>query len=66
MKLENVDLSRVPADIMSEEQLAMYEIYMSTLGNRPDLFPDSPYANASVNDGREDYKIPAEAVKEVL
>ena len=51
---------------MSEEQLAMYEIYMSTLGNRPDLFPDSPYANASVNDGREDYKIPAEAVKEVL
>ena len=66
VKLENVDLSRVPADIMSEEQLAMYEIYMSTLGNRPDLFPDSPYVNASVNDGREDYKIPAEAVKEVL
>lgn len=66
VKLENVDLSRVPADIMSEEQLAMYEIYMSTLGNRPDLFPDSPYANASVNDGHEDYKIPAEAVKEVL
>lgn len=66
MKLENVDLSRVPADIMSEEQLAMYEIYMSTLGNRPDLFPDSPYVNASVNTGHEDYIIPAEAVKEVL
>mgnify|MGYP007097192673 FL=1 len=66
VKLENVDLSRVPADIMSEEQLAMYEIYMSTLGNRPDLFPDSPYVNASVNDGHEDYIIPAEAVKEVL
>ena len=66
VKLENVDLSRVPADIMSEEQLAMYEIYMSTLGNRPDLFPDSPYANASVNTGHEDYIIPAEAVKEVL
>ena len=30
---------------MSEEQLSRYAIYMATLGNRPALFPDSPYVN---------------------
>ena len=48
VKLENFNLSNVPADIMSEEQLSMYTVYMSTLGNRPDLFPDSSYVDAHI------------------
>ena len=41
--LENFNLSHVPVYIMSQEQLSMYATYMSSLGNRPDLFPDSEY-----------------------
>lgn len=41
--LENFNLSHVPVYMMSEEQLSMYALYMSTLGNRPDLFPSSGY-----------------------
>ncbi len=36
--LENFDLSHVPVYMMGEEQLSLYATYMSTLGNRPDLF----------------------------
>ena len=43
--LENFDLSHVPVYVMGEDQLSRYAIYMATLGNRPDLFPDSPYVN---------------------
>ena len=43
--LENADLSHLPVSLMGEAQLSRYAIYMSTLGNRPDLFPDSPYVN---------------------
>ena len=39
--LENKNLSHLPLEIMSEEQMARYALYMSTLGNRPDLFPES-------------------------
>ena len=28
---------------MGEETLSRYALYMATLGNRPDLFPSSPY-----------------------
>ncbi|MFR3129499.1 MAG: hypothetical protein ACLTNN_08495 [Blautia sp.] len=31
--------------MMGEEQLSLYATYMSTLGNRPDLFPSSGYVN---------------------
>ena len=41
--LENKNLSHLPVSLLSEEQMSRYSIYMSTLGNRPDLFPDSPY-----------------------
>ena len=41
--LENFNLSHVPVYIMGEEQLSMYAMYMSSLGNRPDLFPQSGY-----------------------
>ena len=41
--LENFNLSHLPIYIMGEEQLSRYALYMSALGNRPDLFPSSPY-----------------------
>ena len=43
VKLENFNLSHVPVYIMGEEQLSRYALYMSNLGNRPDLFPQSGY-----------------------
>ena len=41
--LENFNLSHLPIYIMGEETLSRYALYMATLGNRPDLFPSSPY-----------------------
>lgn len=64
VKLENFNLSHVPVYIMSEEQLSMYATYMSTLGNRPDLFPDSSYVDSYINTEYEKYEIPAEALSD--
>ena len=41
--LENFNLSHLPIYTMGEDQLSRYALYMATLGNRPDLFPSSPY-----------------------
>ena len=41
--LENFNLSHLPVYLMGEETLSRYALYMATLGNRPDLFPSSPY-----------------------
>ena len=41
--LENFILSHLPIYMMGEDQLSRYALYMATLGNRPDLFPSSPY-----------------------
>ena len=62
--LENFNLSHVPVYIMSEEQLSMYATYMATLGNRPDLFPDSQYVGMYIDTEYEDYEIPAEALSD--
>ena len=64
VKLENFNLSHVPVYIMSQDQLSMYATYMSTLGNRPDLFPDSAYVNRYYNTEYEDYEIPASALSD--
>ena len=64
VELENFNLSHVPVYIMSEEQLSMYATYMSTLGNRPDLYPDSFYVDAYVNTEYEEYEIPASALSD--
>ena len=34
---------------MGEETLSRYALYMATLGNRPDLFPSSPYVGKYTN-----------------
>ena len=46
--LENFNLSHVPVYMMDEKTLSMYAVYMSTLGNRPDLFLSSGYVNKYV------------------
>lgn len=61
---ENFNLSHVPVYIMSEEQLSMYATYMATLGNRPDLFPDSQYVGMYIDTEYEDYEIPTEALSD--
>ena len=38
----------------------MYALYMSTLGNRSDLFPSSWYVDKYITTPPEDYEIPAE------
>ena len=64
VKLENFNLSHLPVYIMTEEQLSMYAVYMSTLGNRPDLFPHSAYPNASTLREPSYYDIPPEALED--
>ncbi|MFT9076761.1 CD1108 family mobile element protein [Ethanoligenens sp.] len=60
VKLHNEDLSHLPISIMNEDQLGVYSMYMSTLGNRPDLFPASAYPNASTVKKPTEYDIPPE------
>ena len=64
VKLENFDLSHVPVYVMNEETLGRYAIYMATLGNRPDLFPDSDYIQKHLIDGYTDYDIPPDALED--
>ena len=47
--LENFNLSHLPVYIMGEETLSRYALYMAALGNRPDLFPSSPYVGKYTN-----------------
>ena len=47
--LENFNLSHLPVYIMGEETLSRYALYMATLGNRPELFPSSPYVGKYTN-----------------
>ena len=45
--------------MMTEEQLSRYALYMATLGNRPDLFPESGYVPKYTNPPPE-HDIPEE------
>lgn len=62
--LDNFDLSHLPVYIMGEDQLSMYAVYMATLGNRPDLFPQGEYPNASSREDYLDYDVPPEALED--
>lgn len=57
--LENFNLSHVPVYMMNEEQLSMYSAYMSTLGNREDLFPGSEYVDKYIENPPDDYTVNA-------
>ena len=62
--LENFDLSHLPVYMMDEEQLSLYAAYMSTLGNRPDMFGGGEYPNASTLQEPTYYDIPPEALED--
>ena len=64
VKLKNKDLSHLPVEVLTEEQLSAYSLYMRTLGNRPDLFGQSQYPNASTIKQPTYYDIPPEALKD--
>ena len=57
--LENFNLSHLPVYMMGEDQLTRYALYMATLGNRPDLFPNSGYVG-KYTEPVERYEVPAE------
>ena len=57
--LENFNLSHVPVYIMGEETLSMYAVYMSTLGGRADLFPQSSYIPKYITNPPAKYEVPA-------
>ena len=62
VKLKNNKLSHLQYEIMSESQLGMYSMYMATLGNRPDLFPNSEYIGRYGEGSYIRYDIPPEAL----
>ena len=49
--LRNTGLENLTRYLMNADQLAVYEMYMETLGNRPDLFPESEYVKNRKNKG---------------
>lgn len=57
VELENFNLSHVPVYIMSQDQLSMYALYMSGLGNREDLFPNSGYVDKYIENPPDEYTV---------
>ena len=64
VELENFNLSHLPVYIMGQEQLSRYALYMSALGNRPDLFGSSGYIGKYITNRPEGYEIPASALED--
>ena len=60
--LENIGMDRLPSILLPGDQLASYAAYMSTLGNREDLFAGVP--GASTLKEPEYYEIPPEALED--
>ena len=64
VKLVNNNLSHIPSEILTQDQLELYATYMKTLGNRPDLFGDSVYVDKYINSDYENYDVPSEALSD--
>ena len=64
VELENFDLSHIPVYIMDEETLSKYALYMSVLGNKPELFGDSEYISKYITNRPEGYEIPPSAMED--
>lgn len=57
---ENFNLSHVPVYIMGQDTLSKYALYMSTLGNKPELFPSSGYISKYITNPPTAYDVPDE------
>lgn len=64
VELENFNLSHIPVYIMDEETLSKYALYMSVLGNKPELFGDSEYIPKYITNRPEGYEIPPSAMED--
>ena len=64
VELENFNLSHLPVYIMDEETLSKYALYMSVLGNKPELFGDSEYIPKYITNCPEGYEIPPSAMED--
>ena len=64
VELENFNLSHIPVYIMDEETLSKYALYMSVLGNKPELFGDSEYIPKYITNHPEGYEIPPSAMED--
>ena len=64
VELENFNLSHLPVYIMDEETLSKYALYMSVLGNKPELFGDSEYIPKYITNRPEGYEIPPSAMED--
>lgn len=64
VKLKNNDLSHLQYEIMTDEQLSRYSVYMATLGNRSDLFPGSEYIGRYGEGSYIKYDIPPAALED--
>lgn len=45
---------------LTADQLQRYALLLETLGNKPDVFGDNPYARPGVSEEYQDYAIPGE------
>lgn len=50
----------IPHLNLTADQLQRYTLLLETLGNKPDVFGDNPYARPGVSEEYEDYAIPGE------
>lgn len=50
----------IPYLNLTADQLQRYALLLETLGNKPDVFGDNPYARPGVSEEYEDYAIPGE------
>jgi hypothetical protein len=64
VEIENFNLSHLPVYLMSRQQMGLYAMYMSQLGNRPDLFPGSPYIHKYLVAEYPEYEPPAEDLQD--
>ena len=56
--LKNEVLSHLSVYMMGQEQLSRYSLYLSSLGNRPDLFPGSAYVDKYITNPPQPYDVP--------
>ena len=64
VKLKNFNLARLPVHVLGHDQLGMYASYMSVLGNRPDLFPDSEYVPRYITGSYTEHQVSPEALED--